>query len=133
MGKRLVLIALTCIFLINMHITVKANNLQYIRCTCYTAKADAITASGKVVKESYIAGKREWIGKTCKLYDKDKNVIGTFEFADTGAGIDTDGDGKGDSIKCGKSIDVYRSSLKRCYDWIGQYGDYVYMEVIDDD
>ena len=53
--------------------------------------------------------------------------IGYFEILDTGAGIDTDGDGRGDSIKRGKSIDVYRPSLQECRDWIATYGDYVYI------
>ena len=69
--------------------------------------------------------------KTAIPYDLDMNLIGIYEFKDTGSGMDTDGDGKGDTIKNGKSIDVYRNTLSRCYDWIKEYGDYVYLEIID--
>ncbi|MBQ0089299.1 MAG: hypothetical protein KBT27_08200 [Prevotellaceae bacterium] len=102
-----------------------------IRCTCYTSTEGSVTASGEHVREGIVAGKREWMGKVAVLYDLNMNLIGYYEFLDTGAGIDTDGDGKGDSIKNGKSIDVYRDTLERCKEWIGLYGDYVYMEIIE--
>ncbi|MDD6825778.1 MAG: hypothetical protein PUE12_06625 [Oscillospiraceae bacterium] len=102
-----------------------------VRCTCYTSTEGSITASGEHVREGIIAGKREWMHKTAILYDLDMNLIGIYEVKDTGAGMDTDGDGKGDSIKNGKSIDVYRNTLTRCYDWIKEYGDYVYLVIID--
>ena len=47
------------------------------------------------------------------------------------SGIDTDGDGKGDNIKKGLSIDVYRDTLDKCYDWIGEYGDYMYVQFVE--
>lgn len=102
-----------------------------IRCTCYTSTEGSITASGENVREGIIAGKRAWMGKVAVLYDLDMNIIGIFEFKDTGAGMDTDGDGVGDSIKNGKSVDVYRDTLERCKEWIHINGDYVYMQIID--
>ena len=60
-------------------------------------------------------------------------LIGLFEFQDTGAGMDTDGDGKGDSIKTGQSIDVWTESLPAAYEWRDTYGDYVYMKIIKSD
>ena len=71
------------------------------------------------------------MGKTAVLYNMDMELIGIFEFKDTGAGIDTDGDGKGDSIKNGKSIDVYMDTMEDCRQWIRQFGDYVYLEIIE--
>lgn len=130
--KKIIGVVLIATLLMSMN--VKAADFstpQKIRCTCYTSTEGAITASGEHVREGIIAGKREWMGKTAILYDMDMNLIGIFEFKDTGAGIDTDGDGKGDSIKNGKSIDVYRDTLARCYDWIGQYGDYVYLQILE--
>ena len=107
---------------------------QLIRCTCYTAEEGDITADGSKVREGIVAGKREWLGYTCIIYENDNgkigDLIGIYEFKDTGAGIDTDCDGKGDSIKKGLSIDVYRDTLERCYEWIDQYGDYVYIQVV---
>lgn len=102
-----------------------------IRCTCYTSTEGSVTASGESVREGIVAGKREWLGKIAVLYDMDMNFIGIYEFKDTGAGIDTDGDGKGDSIKNGKSIDIYRDTLSGCKEWIRTYGDYVHMMIIE--
>ena len=110
------------------------DGLQKIRCTCYCH--DGITRSGQHTREGIVAGKKEWLGKAVALYECDDNnelgdFIGYYEFLDNGAGIDTDGDGKGDSIKRGKSIDVYRYTLDDAKDWIKEYGDYVYIKIID--
>ena len=108
--------------------------LKKIRCTCYIDSG--ITAGGKHTNKTTVAGCREWMGKTCALYaitetGEVKEFIGFFEFADTGAGIDTDGDGKGDSIKNGTSIDVWRPSLADANKWMAEYGDYVYMQILE--
>lgn len=115
-------------------LNVKAADFSHptkIRCTCYTSTEGAITASGEHVREGIIAGKRAWMGKTAILYDMNMNIIGIYEFKDTGAGIDTDGDGKGDSIKNGTSIDVYRDTYARCKEWIKNYGDYIFVQILE--
>lgn len=105
-----------------------------IRCTCYVDRGT--TASGVETREGIIAGKREWLGKTAVLYSiteegKIGELIGIYEFADTGAGIDTDGDGQGDSIKKGLSVDVWMPSMEAAREWVKTYGDYVFIQVID--
>ena len=55
--------------------------------------------------------------------------IGFFEFQDTGAGMDSDGDGIGDTIRNGQSIDVWINSLPEAYAWRDRYGDYVYIKI----
>ena len=107
-----------------------SEDLKLMRVTCYTAPEGALTADGSEPREGIVAGKREWLGCVAAIYDKDMNFIGYYEFRDTGAGMDTDGDGVGDSIKNGKSIDVYRDTLEECYAWIGDYGDYLYVQII---
>lgn len=102
-----------------------------MRVTCYTASEGAVTASGAVVREGIVAASRDCMDYGVILYDEDMNFVGFFEVKDTGAGIDTDGDGKGDSIKKGLSIDVYRDTLDRCYDWIEEYGDYMYVQFVE--
>ena len=98
---------------------------QLIRCTCYTASEGAVTADGSKPIEGYIAGKREWLSYLCVMYENDNgkvgNLIGYFDFRDTGGA---------ETLKNGKSIDVYRDSLEGCYDWIAQYGDYVFVQII---
>lgn len=59
-----------------------------------------------------------------------KELIGVYEVIDTGAGIDTDGDGKGDSIIKGSSIDVYQPTLHQAEEWTDIYGDYVMMMLV---
>ena len=90
-----------------------------------------MTASGESVREGIVAAKKEWMHSIAVLYDMDMNLIGYFEIKDTGAGIDTNGDGKGDTIKDGKSIDVYRDTLSRCSEWTREHGDYVFLQIIE--
>lgn len=101
---------------------------QLIRATCYVAYGDnPRTADGSVPREGIIAGRKEDLGKTAILYRVNEDgtigdLIGFFEFKDTGGH-------KG--LKNGTRIDVYRDSLSRCYEWIDEYGDYVYMQILD--
>lgn len=109
------------------------DNIRKIRCTGYCDTG--YTASGEWTRDGIAAGKREWMHKKIRLFainddDSVGDIIGTYEFKDTGAGIDTDGDGKGDSIKKGMSIDIWHATESACYDFSAQYGDYVYMEFI---
>ena len=107
---------------------------QVVRCTCYCEHGH--TASGRRAEYGIIAAKKEWMGCVIELnrINEDGSVgelIGIFEVADTGAGMDTDGDGKGDSIKIGQSIDVWVASLSDAYEWRDTYGDYVYFKIFD--
>ena len=109
------------------------NELVKIRCTCYCQGTK--TATGRKTRWGIAAGKKEWIGYTAELnaINPDGSVgefIGYFEFQDTGAGMDTNGDGKGDSIINGQSIDIWISSLNEAYAFRDRYGDYVYMKII---
>jgi hypothetical protein len=45
--------------------------LNQIRCTCYIQKGT--TASGQKVRKGIVAGRREWIGRTCALYSVSEN------------------------------------------------------------
>ena len=98
-----------------------------IRCTCYCDKG--ITKSGKPVRQGVIAGKEEWLGKVAVLYevDEDGNIgdyIGTYEFLDTGYGING-------SLIRGTSVDVYCTSEDECWEFVEDHGDYVYMQILD--
>lgn len=104
--------------------------VRKMRVTCYTYPPGSITASGSEVREGIVAAKKDWMDALVVLYDTDMNFIGYFEVKDTGFGIDLDGDGIG-SIENGTSIDVFRSSLERCNEWIERYGDYCYVQIID--
>lgn len=112
-----------------------SEDYMYIRCTVYCDTG--YTASGDWTTHGCLAGKREWLGKQCKLYKVNKDgskgeYIGTFTFKDTGFGLDElDGvyyeDG---TIKNGASIDMWHPTEEQCWSWVAQYGDYVYMEFV---
>jgi len=107
-----------------------------IRVTCYCEHSK--TATGVQTRDGIIAGKKEWLGYTAELnaINPDGTIgefVGFYEFKDTGAGMDTDGDGKGDSIKCGQSVDVWVNSLSDAYKWRDKYGDYMFIKIIKGD
>lgn len=104
-----------------------------IRCTCYIEHG--VTASGKHTRANTIAGAPEWLGYTAALYEMTEEgglgeFIGYYEFIDTGAGIDTDGDGKGDTILNGESVDVWQPDMDHANQWVEDHGDYVMMKII---
>lgn len=106
---------------------------QAVRCTCYIDRGT--TASGIQTREGIIAGRKEWLGMAAVLYEVKEDgtlgdFIGYYEFCDTGAGMDTDGDGKGDTIKTGNSVDVWQPSMQNARNWIKEHGDYVYMQIV---
>lgn len=98
-----------------------------IRCTCYCDQG--ITKSGQQVREGIVAGKEEWLGKAAILYEVKEDgsigdLIGIYEFLDTGYGIDG-------SLIDGTSIDIYCPSLDACSEWTKEHGDYVYLQIVD--
>lgn len=91
-----------------------------IRCTVYDDMG--YTRSGQYVRDGIIAGKREWLGNTAILYQVNEDgtrgdFIGYYEFLDTG----------GEYIESGQRIDVWTPYPD---EWVKQYGDYVYMQMI---
>lgn len=128
-------ILLICALTATSPIKEETTQPRKIRCTCYTAKEGARTASGQVVRKGIIAGKREWLQDEDLLFilykvnpDGSKgDLIGYFECKDTGFGM-KESNGKG-SIQNGNSIDVFQPTLGECYEWIKENGDYVYMEI----
>lgn len=93
---------------------------QQIRCTCYCVHGT--TASGAQTRHQIVAGKAEWLGCVAMLYRVNEDgsmgdFIGYYEFTDTGAGMDTDNDGYGDTIINGESIDVWQPTEQDCWDW----------------
>ena len=137
MRKRIlsVLLVLLMLFLILLYNLPAEAAEKYpvrkMRVTCYTYPPGSITASGCEVREGIVAAKQDWMDALVVLYDTDMDLIGYYEVEDTGFGIDQDGDGIG-SIENGTSIDVFRDSLERCYEWIERHGDYCYVQIITD-
>lgn len=106
-----------------------------IRATCYTWTGNQCADGRYPVQGLTVAGKNDWLGKTAIIYSVNEDgtigeLIGIFEFMDTGYGINVTESDQG-SIELGQSIDIYRDTLTECYDWISEYGDYVYIQIVD--
>ena len=97
--------------------------LQLVRCTCYIATGN-VTASGVYPYEGIVASTGEHLanGDIAALYTRDMEFIGYFECRDTG------GD---ERIQDGTRIDIYRDSIEQAYEWVGEYGDFVYVEWVE--
>lgn len=106
-----------------------------IRATCYTWTGQPCANGQYPVEGLTVAGKEEWLGKTIIMYSVGSNggigeFIGYFQFTDTGYGISVPESDKG-TIQLGYSIDVYRENENRVNEWIAEYGDYVYIQIVD--
>ncbi len=99
----------------------------YIRCTGYCDYG--YTKSGEYVREGIVAGKKDWLGKICYIYEVNKDgtcgdLLGEYEFLDTGYGING-------SLINGTSIDVWFPSENDVWAWMKKHGDYVYIQIAD--
>ena len=114
---------MTLVVLTTLPATAEVNFTEPVlmRVTVYTAPEGAITASGSEVREGIVASNRDYLGYGCVIYDKDMRLIGFFEVKDTGGA---------EWLKNGTAIDVYRSNLERCEEWVNTYGDYCYVQLI---
>lgn len=92
---------------------------ELIRATVYTGGTH--TATGKEVREGYVAYSPEYYGMTCILYTENWEYIGIYECQDTG----------GSRVRSGKVVDVYCDTLDECYEWVAENGEYVYIQWID--
>lgn len=106
-----------------------------IRTTCYTDAGT--TASGVQTRHGIAAGKEEWLGKVALLYtykyiDGEPvpvELIGIYEFKDTGRGIDL---GNGNySLPAGQSIDIWCETGTEIEEFQATYGDYTLMYIVD--
>lgn len=135
--KKLIRTAVAVSTLVILTVGIQSNaqeDLKRIRCTCYVEPGT--TASGHYTHEGVIAGRKEDLGKVAAIYaiNEDGSIgefLGYYDFYDTGAGMDSDGDGVGDTIRTGKSVDVFKDSMGSARQWIRQHGDYVYIKIID--
>lgn len=104
-------------------------NAEKIRCS--VSCTEGYTRSGEYTREGMVGGKLEWLGRKCRLYEVNKEngergeVIGEYEFLDTGYGVNG-------SMEKGESIAVWCPDMSACWDWVDKYGDYVYMEFIEE-
>lgn len=102
------------------------------RVTCYLDVGH--TYSGQYTRYGICAVAPQYVGSAIAIYEYSDGdigqLIGIYEGVDTGKGIDTDGDGIGDSIQKGLSVDVWQANIADVEQWQKKYGDYLYIQII---
>ena len=100
-----------------MPVTPFGEELQKVRCTCYLPTGNK-TTDGTVPYEGICASNRDHLGDVAVLYSVDGEFIGFFECRDIGGHR---------KLRNGTAIDIYRDSMDRAWEWVGEWGDYVYI------
>lgn len=101
----------------NMPVTPWGDDLQKVRCTCYLPTGNH-TADGTVPYEGICASNRDHLGDVAVLYSTKGEFIGFFECRDVGGHR---------KLRNGTAIDIYRDSMDRAWEWVGEWGDYCYV------
>lgn len=137
--KRLVSVLLLIGLLVQpFHATAKEPELKHVKMTCYTSTGNPCR-NGKMPRRGVCAYQYEYLNWMAIVYadnnGKPGEIIGYYEIYDTGYGIETDainpktGDNYG-SLEIGTSIDIFQDSLDECYDFIEQYGDSCFIQLV---
>ena len=92
--------------------------------TAYYNSNNSYCADGTWPVPGVLAGKREWLGRSVKLYDKNKKCMGTYTFHDVGYGQST-GYGKSrllkgkmlGTIETGECIDIFFNTYNECINY----------------
>ena len=101
----------------NMPVIPWGDDLQKVRCTCYLPTGNK-TADGTVPYEGICASNRDHLGDIAVLYSVDGEFIGFFECRDVGGHR---------KLRNGTAIDIFRDDIDRAWEWVGEWGDYVYI------
>ena len=105
-----------------MPVTPFGEELQKVRCTCYLPTGNK-TADGTVPYEGICAANKEHLGDVAVLYSVDGEFIGFFECRDIGGHR---------KLRNGTAIDIFRNDMDRAWEWVGEWGDYVYVYWIEE-
>ena len=110
-----------------------------VEMTCYHYTGN-LCRNGKEPREGTCAYLKEYFGDYLIVAYEDDNgqpgeLIGYFEVYDTGYGRPTehlkeDGTPYG-TLELGMSIDIYRDTLDRCYEFIAEHGDHCFIQIIE--
>ena len=100
-----------------MPVTPFGEELQKVRCTCYLPTGNK-TADGTVPYEGICASNRDHLGDVAVLYSVEGEFIGFFECRDIGGHR---------KLRNGTAVDIYRDSMDRAWEWVDEWGDYVYI------
>ena len=113
------MLVVICCMAVTLQGNAQESGPKLMRVTCYYG--GEVTKSGQKPREGICAGPEELMGYLAIVYDKDMNFIGYYEVLDTGSH---------ERLQTGSSIDVWQPTLADCNDWIDQYGDYCYVQLV---
>ena len=108
---------LWCVLSIYLVARAEEPDLQPIKITGYNLRG--VTASGIETQPGICAYRKEDIGKTARIYNADKELIGEYLIADTGK--------KGGAIRRGEVVDIWQETREACFA-ITQNG---FIEIVD--
>ena len=100
---------------------IEEHNLQRVKVSCYIAPEGARTADGTPCYEGIVSSNREHLGMDMVLYTDDLVSEALFECRDVG----------GNSMLVnGTAVDIYRDNIDRCWAFVGEHSEYVWVEWI---
>lgn len=100
---------------------IEKHNLQRVKVSCYIAPEGARTADGTPCYEGIVSSNRDHLGMNMVLYTDDLVPEALFECRDIG----------GNSMLVnGTAIDIFRSDISRCWEFVGNHSEYVWVEWI---
>ena len=102
-NKILIAMIIVSVFCLSVPVHAKEPELKKSWLTCCLPTGNP-TASGVMPRRGIMAGKREWLGKTALIYERDGDkvgdLIGIYEILDTGTGKDG-------AIKEGRAVVIF--------------------------
>ena len=100
---------------------IEEHNLKRVKVSCYIAPEGAKTADGTPCYEGIVSSNREHLGMNMVLYTDDLVPEALFECRDVG----------GNSMLVnGTAVDIYRDNIDRCWAFVGEHSEYVWVEWI---
>lgn len=101
---------------------IEEHNLQRVKVSCYIAPEGARTADGTPCYEGIVSSNKEHLGMDMILYTDDLFPEARFECRDIG----------GNSMLVnGTAIDIFRSDISRCWAFVGEHSEYVWVEWVE--
>lgn len=101
---------------------IEEHDLQRVKVSCYLAPEGAHTADGSLCYEGIVSSNSEHLGMDCIVYDSNLVAVMRLECRDIGGHP---------MLQNGTAIDIYRDSMDRAWQLVGEYGTHVWVEWIE--
>jgi len=101
---------------------IEEHQLKRVKVSCYIAPEGAHTADGSPCYEGIVSSNSEHLGMDCIVYDSNLVAVMRLECRDVGGHP---------MLQNGTAIDIYRDSMDRAWQLVGEYGTHVWVEWIE--